>query len=120
MEGSSVVLGFFLSTIYVVPWIVALVFVVRMIRNDGGRPERFLLIGACLMLVSSVVGSAWARLNPLLVLRMTEAGIDYKIIGLMFSAINFVRAFISLAGIILLVYAFWQRFEVRTTTQLKG
>lgn len=52
------------STIHVVAWIVALVFAVRMIRNDGGRPERFLLIGVSLMLVSSVVGSAWAGLSP--------------------------------------------------------
>lgn len=73
----EILLNLLPSTIYVVAWIVAVVFAVRMIRNDGGRPERFLLIGVSLIFSSSVVGSAWAGLSPLLGLRLTEAGNDY-------------------------------------------
>ncbi len=101
------------SIIYAVPWIVALVFAVRMIRNDGGRPERFLLIGVCLMLASSVVGSAWAGLSPSLGQRLAESGADYRTVGWTSFAINSVRALISLAGIVFLVYAFWQKFKAK-------
>lgn len=103
MEFSEVIVSVLPSLIYVAAWIVAIVFVVRMVRNGGGKPERFLLIGASLMLASSVVGSAWAVLHPWLMPKLAEAGTDYKTIGLTLSAVNFVRAFISLGGIICLI-----------------
>ena len=98
----------------VIAWIVALVFAVRMTRNNGGRPERLLLIGVSLMLVSSVVGSVWDGLYFSLRSWIAEAGVDYMTVGWTFSVIGIVRGLISLAGIILLVYAFWKKFKSKT------
>ena len=50
MEVSGI-LGVVPTFIYVAAWTVAVVFAVKMVRNSGGRAERFLLIGASLMLV---------------------------------------------------------------------
>jgi len=115
MEGSAVVLGFVPSTIYLAAWIVAVVFAVRMVRNSGGKPERFLLIGACLMLASSVIHSAAAGLNPWLMPKLMEDGVDLVSIAQVFSAIAIVRGCISLAGIVFLVYAFWKKFKAKPT-----
>ncbi|UCB43971.1 MAG: hypothetical protein JSV77_04860 [Dehalococcoidales bacterium] len=102
------------TIIPVIAWIVALVFAVKMIRNDGGRPELFLLIGVSLLLVSSVVGSVWAGLTPLLMDWLIDTEADIITVGWSFSAIRIVCAIISLAGIIFLVYAFWQKFKYKT------
>ena len=115
-EAQAVVFSVLPSTIPVIAWIVAVVFAVKMVRNGGGRPERFLLIGVCLMLASSVVGFTLAGLNPWLTPRLVEARTNPRIIGLIFSAINLVGGLISLAGIILLVYAFWRKFKADSIT----
>ena len=70
MEGSAVVIGFLPTTTYVIAWVVAVVFAVRMVRNGGDRPERLVLIGVSLMLASSLVHSIAAGLNPWLVPRL--------------------------------------------------
>jgi len=114
-EVQVVVFGILPSTISLIAWVVAVIFAVKIIRNGGGRPERLLLIGICLMLAGSVIGSAWAGLNPLLVRKLIAAGTENISIAMISSAINVVRGLISLAGIILLVYAFWQRFKTRPT-----
>ncbi|GAI82847.1 unnamed protein product, partial [marine sediment metagenome] len=101
------------SSIYLIAWIVAVVFAVKMVRNGGGRPERFLLIGISLMLAASVIGSATAGISGWLFPSLAERGIDFRSIAQVFSAISIIRACIGLAGIVLLVYAFWQKFRAR-------
>ena len=101
--------------IYVAAWAVAVVFAVRMVRDRGGRPERFLLIGVSLMLVNSVIRSATAVFVPLLVPTLKEAGMSNVSIAWNISAIHMFGGVISLAGIVLLVYAFWQRFRGRAS-----
>lgn len=111
MEGSAVVFRILPTTIYVIAWVVAIVFAVRMVKHGDGRPERFLLIGLSLMLASSVINSTWAGLNPWILPKLREVGVDLVSIAQVFSAVSIVCGCISLAGIILLVYAFWQKFK---------
>ena len=103
------------STIYLIAWIVASIFAIKMVRNGGGRPERFLLIGFFLMLASSVIATASAGISIWLFPLWAERGLDFRSISQVLSAISIVRACIGLAGIILLVYAFWQKFKARQT-----
>ena len=103
------------STIYLIAWIAATVFAVKMARNSGGRPERFLLIGVSLMLASSVIATATAGFSVWLFPLWAERGLDFKSIGQVISSISIVRGCIGLAGIVLLVYAFWQKFRARQT-----
>jgi hypothetical protein len=105
------ILGALPAFIYVAAWTVAVVFAVKMTRHNGGRAERFLLIGTSLMLANSIVGCAWAVLYPWLIPNLIEAGTDHQTIVLMSSVIRFVGAFISLGGIICLIYAFWRKFR---------
>ena len=112
----SIILGTLPAFIYVAAWTVAIVFAVKMSRHNGGRAERFLLIGTSLMLVSSIVGCAWAVLYPWLILKLAEAGVGHATISLMSGAIRFVSALISLGGIICLIYAFWRKFRSRQET----
>jgi hypothetical protein len=100
----------------VAAWIVAIVFALRMVKHGGDKPERLFLIGACLMLTSSVVQSATSGLTSWLPHKLIEAGTDYTTVGLIFSSINYVRAIISFAGIIFLVYAYWRKFKTGPTS----
>ncbi|MFC2014305.1 hypothetical protein ACFLU8_05530 [Chloroflexota bacterium] len=111
----AVVFAVLPTLIYVAAWIVAIAFAVRMVRGGGGKAERFLLIGVSLMLVSSVVASIWAALMPWVVLNLTEAGSDRTTIAIVSSIVNITRGCISLAGIVFLVYAYWQKFKTGPT-----
>ena len=117
MESGSqaVVFGTLPSTIYLIAWIVAVVFAMKMVRNGGGRPERFLLIGVSLMLAASVIGTATAGISVWLFPSLAEGGIDFRSIARVFGAISIIRTCIAVAGIVLLVYAFWQKFKARQT-----
>ena len=113
MGGSTVVFQLLSHIIPLILWLVALIFAVKMVKMGGGKPERFLLIGASLMLASSVVDSAWAGLTPWLVPRLAHTGTDLSSIALIFSVVNFVRSLISVAGVICLICAFWQKFRAK-------
>lgn len=99
--------------IRVAAWTVAVIFAAIMVRNDGGRPERFFLLGTSLMLAASVVASTAAGLMPWLLSRPAEAAHDYAAIARVLSVIHIVNSFIAVAGIILVAYAFWQKFKTR-------
>lgn len=117
-SGSQVaIFGTLPSTIYLIAWIVAVVFAMKMVRNDGGRPERFLLIGVSLMLAASVIGTTLAGVSVwLLPSLLAEGGLDFhRRIAQIYSAISIIRTCIAAAGVVLLVYAFWQKFKARQT-----
>ena len=117
MEGSlqAAVFGALPSAIYIIAWVVAVVFAVKMVRNGGGRPERFLLIGVSLMLAGSVISTATAGISAWLLPGLVHSGTDFRSIAQVISTIGIIRACIAVAGIVLLVYAFWQKFKARQT-----
>ena len=98
------------SLIVLAAWVVAVVFAAMMVKN-GGRPERFLLIGTCLMLAGILVSITVVILNPFIVTRLAESGISRVRFAGVFGAIGIFRSCLSLAGIVLLVLAFWQKFK---------
>jgi hypothetical protein len=110
MEVTAMILSMFPALLFTAAWIVVVVFAVKMIRN-GGKPEKFLLIGACLMLASSLLAVAAAGLNPWIVPKLVEAGTNRVTIASVFGFVGIFRACISLAGIVLLVLAFWWKFK---------
>ena len=116
MEFSSVIFGFLPNILYLVAWIIAVFFAVKMVRHKEGRAERFLLVGASLMLVNSMVTSTAAALRPWLVvwLAQIENTPGPASIPPLFLAIEALRGCIFLAGIVCLVYAFWIKFKART------
>ena len=115
MEFSSVIFGFLPNILYLVAWIIAVFFAVRMLRYQGGRAERFLLVGASLMLINSMVTFAAAVLRPWLIvwLAQIENTPGPASIPPLFLAIDSLRGCIFLAGIVCLVYAFWIKFKAR-------
>ena len=90
-------------------WIVAIVLVAIMLRRGGAKAERFLLAGACLMLLASTLSvptqalSIWLHVGR--EMPVTQAAFWVSIFGLG-------RGIIGLAGIICLVYAFWVKFKL--------
>jgi len=90
-------------------WIVAIVLAAIMLRRGGAKAERFLLIGACLMLLASILSvptqalGMWLRIGR--EMPVTQVASWVSIFGL-------VRGLIGLAGIICLVYAFWVKFKL--------
>ncbi len=108
MYIQAVISGLFSSAPALVGWIVAVVLAVMMLRRGGTRAERFLLVGACLMLLASILAiptSAFGMwLHTSREMTNVQAASWLSIFGL-------IRGAISLAGIICLVYAFWVKFK---------
>ena len=98
----------FSSAPALVGWIVAVVLAAVMLRRGGARAERFLLIGACLMLLASILAIPTQALNLWL---HTDRGMPNAEIAFWLSIYSLFRGLIGLAGIICLVYAFWVKFK---------
>ena len=115
MDFSYIGFNILIGAVYAAPWVLAIILALRMFRRSGGKAERSLLIGASLMLASSVFAAVVNALQPHLVIWLVEAGHDYSTSerALMSSIIGLVRACITLAGISFLVYAFWTKFHVK-------
>lgn len=100
--------GLFSSAPALVGWIVAVVLAAIMLKRGGARTERFLIVGACLMLLTSVLAIPTQALNLWL---HTGLGMPNTEIAFWLSMYGLIRGLISLAGIICLVYAFWIKFK---------
>ena len=95
---------------YLAAWIAAIVMAVIMLRHGGARAERFLLIGASLMLVQSIIAIPITALGTWLTV---DRGMTNVEAAFMLSAFGLIRGCIGLAGIVCLIYAFWIKFKVK-------
>jgi len=90
-------------------WIAAVILATVLLRRRGGRAEKFLLAGAALMLVNSILIIPGGAVVPYLVERgatMTDASSAIW-------SLNLLRGVIGMAGIVCLVYAFWVKFKTK-------
>ena len=110
IDFADAAIGLLPSLIITAAWITAVVFTIRMVRN-GGRPEKLLLIGVCLMLAVSVISAAAPLLMPWIITNFAASGADQLSIVRIIGAAGIINALISLAGIILMVLAFWKKFK---------
>ena len=108
--ASSVLSRLVVNAPYLVAWIVAIVFSVIMLRRGGGRAERFLLTGSCLMLASKLFSVPIVLIVPLLV----DSGWSTDRAVPVLSGIALFVSLGGLAGIMCLVYAFWIKFKVKS------
>jgi len=97
------------STPVLLAWLVGIILAIRMLRR-GGRAERLLLVGCCLMFAARVTGPFLAVLASWLTAEggMSRAGVT----GLVVSAPTSV---LSMVGIICLVFAFWIHWKTKAT-----
>ena len=115
MYTQAVIGGLVSSAPSLVGWIVVVVLATIMLRRGGGRAERFLLAGASLMLVQSLITTLTEALSTWLIVDWGMANVEAASVLGMFGLI---RGLVGLAGIICLVYAFWIRFKARSTAGL--
>ncbi len=108
MYTGAVIGGLLSSAPSLVGWIVVVVLATIMLRRGGGRAERFLLAGASLMLVQSLIAIPTTALITWLIV---DRGMVNDEAASVFSIFGLVRGCIGLAGIICLVYAFWMKFN---------
>ncbi len=108
--GSIIIHNLIPAAPYLAAWIAAIVFSVIMLRRGGGRAERFLLTGSCLMLAGKLFSVPTVLIVPLLV----GSGWSTDRALPMLSGFGFFLGLISLAGIMCLVYAFWIKFKVKS------
>ena len=97
-------------------WLAGIVLAVIMLRRGGGRPEKFLLTGCCLMFVEQLFSPF---VNYLFGVNMAAENVSrldsartYGLIRMIYTTV------LGLPGIILFVWAFWVKFwkgkEVKT------
>ena len=107
--GSVIINNLIPAAPYLAAWIAAIVFSVIMLRRGGGRAERFLLTGSCLMLANKLFSVPTVLIVPLLV----GSGWSTDRVLPILSGVGLLLGLVSLAGIVCLVYAFWVKFEVK-------
>ena len=107
--GSIIIHNLVPAAPYLAAWIAAIVFSVIMLRR-GGRAERFLLTGSCLMLASKLFSVPTVLIVPLLV----DSGWSTDRALSVLSGVHLFLSLVSLAGIVCLVYAFWIKFKVKS------
>jgi len=93
-----------------VGFIVGIVLATRMLKKGGGKAERLLLIGCCLMLAEMLISPF---IHVLIIRLIEERTITAQGIGLTSSIVQIPLGIISLAGIVCLVYAFWMKFRIK-------
>jgi hypothetical protein len=108
--GSIIINSLIPAAPYLAAWIAAIVFSVIMFRRGGGRAERFLLTGSCLMLASRLLSVPTVLIVPLLV----DSGWSTDRALPVLSGVGLFLGLVGLAGIVCLVYAFWVKFEVKS------
>lgn len=91
-----------------VGWIVAVVLAAIILKRGGARAERFLVIGASLMLLGSLLDIPTPALS--MWLSVAKGMTNVKAASVL-SVFGLVRGCIGLAGIICLVYAFWVKWK---------
>ena len=92
-------------------WIAVIIFGIVMLNRGGGRAERFLIAGGSIKIVANLFIIPSVMLTPWLF------GQDYSIdyVNTISSTLTILRNVVSMAGIICLVYAFWVKFNNRST-----
>jgi hypothetical protein len=103
------------ATPYLAAWIVAIVLSVIMLKRGGGRAERFLLVGSCLMLAQKLINVPVSTVIQLQIIpSLMEQGWSIVKAAMIHSYTGLFFGLMSLAGIVCLVYAFWIKFRVKS------
>jgi hypothetical protein len=85
-------------------WCTGLVLAVIMLKRGGGKAEKLLLAGCCLMLIIELV-------QPFLVELARQLSEErYGVVGFAM-IISVPSSIVSLAGFVCLIIAFWMRFR---------
>jgi len=112
---SEVFKSLLFATPYLVAWIVAIVLSVVMLRRGGGRAERFLLVGSCLMFAQKLILVPVSTVTQLLIIpSLLEEGWSIVKASMILSYVGLFFGLMGLAGIVCLVYAFWIKFKVKS------
>jgi len=104
----GVFLSYFISTLpALVFWSTVIVLVAVRLRHDGGRAKKFLIIGAAIGIISSLVRIPAGTVSPWLFIEEHSLA-DIKSVTLVFGLIP---NLIGMVGVICLFYAFWIKFN---------
>ena len=107
-----IVLNLLSKALIPIAWIVAVVFAWKMVKYTGARAERFLVAGASLMLVNSLLTSLSTYIKAWLqVWLVVEKGMGQLDLLPVFLGIDILNGCVAVVGIICLVYAFWVKFK---------
>jgi len=107
VEISIFTAGLINTAPFLIVWVAAIVIAAVLLRRRRGRAEKFLLAGAGVMLVSSLLMILGVAIVPYLV----ERGATMTDAASVASSLNLLRNVIGMVGIICLVYAFWMKFN---------
>ena len=104
-------LGYFISAIpALVFWIAVVVFVTVRLRPGGGRAERFLIIGAVLEIISSLVRIPTIAIIPWLIGKGYSMDYAFSLL----SGYGIFSNVVGMAGVICFIYAFWVKFKTNS------
>lgn len=88
-------------------WTAMFVVALVLLSRGKGKAERFMVAGAAVLMCRVVVGNGQLTLSRWVI----EHGVSRAQASLLASAVNLLLGLISLIGIVLLIVAFWIKFN---------
>ncbi len=92
-------------------WIVGIVLAVIMLRRGGGRAEKMLLTGCCLLFIMQLfnpfINEIFSRLMNTEEMSRLDTARTYGIVRTIYSVV------LGIPGIVLIIWAFWIKFRVK-------
>lgn len=105
---ASVGLELLINSPLLVAWLVGIILSARMLRRYGGRAERLLLLGCCLMFGEKLFSPLR---GVLLQWYVAEYGPELEQLALVNSYIAVPLTLVTMGGIVCLIFAFWFRWR---------
>ncbi len=107
MYAETLIDGLVTAALPLIGWTVAVILAAILLRRGGARAERFLVIGASVKLVKAGIDIIAPSFNLWLT---AERGLDSATVTGIIRIFDISRECVGLAGIIILVFAFWFKF----------
>jgi hypothetical protein len=106
--------GFLSYGIPIIFWIGTLIFGIVMLKRGGGKPERFFITGAALNILGTILRIPVNYIPIWLSDRDHEIRTAYSTSF----GVGIIVDIIAVAGVILLLYAFWLKFKNKQTEKV--
>ena len=98
-------------------WVFGIVLAAIMVRRGGGRAEKLLLAGCCIMAFNQLAGPIIREVVARLFWTEAMSNVEK---AMTMSWASLPMGILSLAGLVCLVWAFWVRFWIKRGRQLNG
>ncbi len=96
-----------------VAWLIGVTLAIKMLRREGSKAERLLLIGCSLMLAEKFINPLLSGVVQSVMLEMIEQNTSRVVTAQTMGLIRLPLVVLTIVGLVCLLWAFWLKFWVK-------